>query len=308
MMKSLTSVAALAAGLAFAALPAQAQSGLAARPAACQLRIDSSASNWIIQGYDPFGSTSPIATFDLTFSNDGRAACAFNPVFLLDQESFGLTSEGRTGRIGYTLLDQFNNTNVTPTSGRTIQGVTTRPVVVTPGGQQIVRYQLAVNEDAIRADGSFTQRVTVSAEARGTGQQLASRSLVLGINVLPSAVLGLSGAYRRSGGQALVDLGDLTEGVSQVPLQLRVSSTRAYRVDVESRNQGQLQLVGTDWSIPYQLVIGNQTMPLTGISTYQSGGNGPMTDSLPMQFVIGSVAGKRAGVYTDLLTVSVAPR
>lgn len=281
---------------------------LAAR-ADCALRIDSSATNWIIQGYDPFATTAPIATFDVVFNNEGGAACTFDANFVLDGEPFGLALEGRpVGRVSYTLLDQFSNTNATPVSGRTIARATQRPVVVQPHSQQLVRFQFAADEDGLVADGLYSQRVMLVAEKKGRGDLLASRAFTLGVNVLPSAVLGLSGQYRRDGGQALVDLGELSEGVAQVPLQVTVASTRAYRLEFTSKNNGLLKMANADWSVPYQLMIGESTLSLASAANYASAGADPTRDALPMRFVIGSVAGKRAGVYSDLITVSIAPR
>ncbi|TGX55228.1 hypothetical protein E5A73_04550 [Sphingomonas gei] len=118
----------------------------------------------------------------------------------------------------------------------------------------------------------------------------------------------MSGQYRRNGGQALVDLGELAEGIAPVPLQMTVASTRAYRLEFVSKNNGVLKMANADWSVPYQLMIGENTLSLASTANYNSAGTDPTRDSLPMRFVIGSVAGKRAGLYSDLITVSIAPR
>jgi hypothetical protein len=304
-MNVLTSASLIAAAfLGGATSPALAQSAVGE----CALRIDSSTTNWVIPGYDPFATTAPVATFDVMFDNPGGAPCTFDPVFVVDQEAFGLTTRGRQVRIPYTLLDAFSNSNATPVSGRTIARVTRRPVVVQPQSQQLVRYQFAVNEDGLSADGLYSQRVTLVAEDRTRGATLASRALVLGVHVLPSAVLGLSGQYRRDGGRALVDLGELEPGVAKVPLQIRVSSTRAYRLEFTSRNAGQLRMSGANWSIPYSLGVGDKTLSLSGTASYDSSGTKPMVDALPLQFVIGDTAGKRAGTYSDVITVSIAAK
>ncbi|AQR75886.1 hypothetical protein BXU08_13055 [Sphingomonas sp. LM7] len=121
-------------------------------------------------------------------------------------------------------------------------------------------------------------------------------------------MLGLSGQYRRNGGQALVDLGELSEGIAKVPLNMTVASTRAYRLEFVSKNNGQLRMADSNWSVPYQLMIGEKTLSLGSTANYTSSNTDPTRESLPMRFVIGSVAGKRAGLYSDLITVSIAPR
>ena len=165
-MKTLISATlAIAAALASVG-SASAQSSIAAR-ADCALRIESAATNWVIQGYDPFATNDPIATYDVVFNNEGGAACVFDPTFVVDQEGFGLALDGHTGRVPYTLLDQFSNSNATPTSGRTISRATQRPVVVQPHSQQLVRFQFAVNEDGLVNDGLYSQRVMLVAEQKG---------------------------------------------------------------------------------------------------------------------------------------------
>lgn len=303
-MKTIVSASLLA--LFACAAPATAQ--VANRTADCALTIQTSASNWYVQGYDPFATNPPIATFDVTFNNEGGAACTFDPLFVLDQEPFGLTRPGATARVSYTLLDMFSNANATPTSGRTIGTATRRPVVVQPRSQQMVRYQFAVNEDGLTGDGLYSQRVMLTAQGRGQQGTLASRALVLGVNVLPSAVLGLSGQFTRVGGQALIDLGELREGVSQVPLQIMVASTRAYRLEFASRNAGRLMMADTRWSVPYGLAVGDKSLVLTSRAFYDASENANNNSTMPLRFVIGDASGKRAGNYSDVLTVSIAPR
>ncbi|QAY79694.1 hypothetical protein ETR14_03635 [Sphingosinicella sp. BN140058] len=111
-------------------------------------------------------------------------------------------------------------------------------------------------------------------------------------------------------GQALVDLGQLEEGLAQVPLQLRVQSTRRYSLNVQSRNNGRLRLGSTEWYVPYQLSLGGQSAALgTGQADISSPPtNGLTRSSLPVQFRISDPSGQRAGVYSDVITISVAPQ
>ena len=274
----------------------------------CQVRIDTSASNWVIRGFDLLGGDSPSATFDLTFSNDGGGDCVLYPVFMLDQEPLGL-QKGNGRRIPYTLLDMFSDTNATPLAGRTLHRVTQRAVAVPPGGQQVVRYQFNVADAAIDGDGLFSQHVSI--EAQGVdGRSLATRQLVLGIDVLPSAALGLSGAFQLNNGHALVDLGELQQGPAQVPLHLRVQATRRYTLTFDSQNNGQLRMAGTEWSVPYNVLVDGRLIRLgAGRDFYRANdGTGLRRDSLPLAFLIGDVSGRRAGTYTDVISISVAPQ
>lgn len=277
-------------------------------PAACQLRVDSASINWTIQSYDPLDNGVPTALFDLTFRNEGGADCTFVPVLSLSGESFGL-SKGGGEHIPYTVLDRFSNYDMTPLSGQTTLSVTRRSVVLGPTQQQTVQFQLSIDPDQLRADGLFTQHAVLQA-MQADGLILAGQPLVLGIDLLPSARLGLSGAFTISGGRPVVDLGELAEGPVQLPLRLRVQSTRRYRLSFESLHGGNLQLAESDWRIPYSVTLGSQSVSLSGGSGQylDEGAASYHEDSLALGFVVGDTSARRAGVYSDILTVTVEPQ
>lgn len=296
----------LAAGFILAAGSAAAQ-GLNSqgRSADCQLRIDTSSVNWVIRGYDPFAANEPVGSFDVLFVNEGNQECRFYPVFQADQNPFGLRSDA--GRpVPYTLIDETDGYDATPLGGRTVRRISNPPVVVPPRGQQMVRYLLNVDADRLPGDGLYSQTLLLQAET-GNGAPLAQRQMTVGIDVLPSAVMSLAGAFTRVNGRADVDLGELQEGIAKVPLQLNVRSTRGFRLGVESQNSGTLRLGATDWSIPYRLIVDGRNVPLTSATGFTSDSRpGRRADSMPIAFDIGSVDQKRAGVYSDVLTISIA--
>lgn len=300
-------LAPLITALATIATPATAQVTSHLTNAGCQLTIQSSVSSWVIRGYDPFGNLAPVDTFDLTFVNNGQGPCTFFPVFSLDREAFGLQVDGRPP-VPYALLDMYSDTDATPTAGRTTHRLTQRSVVIAAGGQQVVRYQFSVAANAIDADGLYSQHVQVDAQDTN-GLSLGGQRLVLGIDVLPSATMGLVGAFRMNQGQAMVDLGELKEGIAEVPLRLVVESTRRYTLSLESQNSGRLRLRDTEWVVPYQLLVDGRDVALAGgHGTYrESEGFGPRRDSLPLSFRIGDTSDRRAGTYGDVISISVAP-
>ena len=132
---------------------------------------------------------------------------------------------------------------------------------------------------------------------------------MLGIDVLPSARIGLAGAYTMSDGHAVVDLGELRPGVAPVPLQLRVASTGSYDLSVTSANSGRLRLGSSEWYVPYSLAIGGNAVNLTGMRTISGSTNGNLRrDALPIQFLIGNTSDRRAGVYSDVISIAVTAR
>ncbi len=299
----------LAIAAAFLAVPSQAQAPL---PSAvpgneCVVRASAAPASWIIQGYDPFDGAVAEGTFGVTFVNEGVGECQFAPTFELSDPPFGL-SKGSGKRIGYALLNLTDTQDVTPRAGRTQRNPAQRLITLGPNGSRTVLYKLVADSDDVRESGVFTQDLLLEMQD-GTFRGLGGTRIVLGIDVLPSARIGLAGAYTVNDGHAVVDLGELRPGVAPVPLQLRVASTGSYDLSVTSANSGRLRLGSSEWSIPYSLAIGGNSVNLsgTGIVSGQNGG-GLRRDALPIQFVIGSTADRRAGVYSDVISISVTAR
>lgn len=271
----------------------------------CQVRIDTASTNWIIRGYDPFATNQPVGSYDVLFVNEGDRDCRFFPVFQADQSPFGLRADNGAA-VPYTLIDETDGYDATPLGGRTLRRVNNPPVVVPARGQRMVRYILSIDPDRIPGDGLFSQVLLLQAE-QADGAVLTQRQMSIGIDVLPSAVMSLAGAFTRVKGQADVDLGELTQGLAKVPLQLNVRSTRAFRLGVESQNNGKLRLAGTEWFVPYQIVIGGRSAATNLENSYASDSRtGRRSAALPIGFLIGDATQKRAGVYSDVVTISVA--
>lgn len=274
----------------------------------CKVRVEAGPANWVIDGYDPFGTEAAQASYDVTFVNNGQSVCRFQPKFATDGSVLGLTANGNgTARIPYTLLDMTNGVNMTPIAGRTPDQANSPVIEIAPDQQKLVRYELKVDVSALPGDGRFTQHLFLVAD-EGSQRDITSKPIVVGIHIRPTALLGLSGAFRRVGGQADIDLGELRQGLVALPLQLHVRSTRAYELRFKSRNGGNLLLAeNAQWAIPYSLIVDDRKadivsgtgFPSTSAKAYQ-------VDNLPIAFDIGAVDGMRAGTYSDLITVSVS--
>ncbi|WP_231889709.1 hypothetical protein [Erythrobacter neustonensis] len=278
-------------------------------PAAdCRLRINATPTAWIIRGYDPYETVPPEAIFSATFVNDGTAECRFTPIFELAQPPFGLSS-GKGKPIGYALINLSDSQDATPRAGRSVRNSSEqRTIELAANERRTVTYRLVASPDEVNSSGTFTQDVILEARDQ-TMRTLGGARIVLGLEVLPSARIGLAGAYRISDGQAIVSLGELREGPAPVPLQLRVSSTGRYDLNVTSLNSGKLRLNGTEWTVPYSLTIGGNAVNLSGMDRLQGPSeNGLIRAVLPIQFYIGDVSRKRAGTYSDLISISVTAR
>ena len=289
------------------AAPAFAQAPAAVPGADCLIRANATPTSWLIQGYDPFSGSTPEGTFGVTFINEGLADCRFSPIFEIDQPPFGL-SKGTGKPIGYALLNLTESQDVTPRAGRSQRIPSQRQITLSPNESRTILYKLVADPDDIRDAGTFTQDVTLEAQDSNF-RALGGTRLLLGLDVLPSARLSLSGAYSMDDGHAVVDLGELREGVAPVPLQLRVNATGTYDLSVTSENLGRLRLGSSDWYVPYSVAIGGNAVNLTGPRTLSGpAGKEFRRDSLPIQFVIGDISDRRAGVYSDVISISITAR
>lgn len=276
-------------------------------PADCRLRVTAVPTGWFIQNYDPFGAGSPEATFSVSFVNDGSSDCRFYPFFQIDQPPFGLTAS--TGKpVNYVILDITSGVDVTPRAGRT-QSILSKPgFFLSPNETKTVTYKFAAEPNDINASGTFAQNVTLEAQGEAFAVYGAAR-IPLALNVLPSARIGLAGAYTLDKGRAMVDLGELREGPASVPLNLRVQSIGTYEISVSSGNAGRLRLGSTDWTVPYSITVGGRPVNLSASDTVAGQTRGiHAREHLPIEFFIGDVSKRRSGVYSDIISISVTAR
>lgn len=291
------------------AVPALAQTppNAMARPSDCLVRTSAAPASWMIQGHDPFSDQYPEGTFSVTFVNEGGSECRFTPAFELTQPPFGL-STGSGKRLGYEVRNLADFRDVTPRAGRSFRQPSDRELILAPNESKTLLYKFAVNSDDVREAGIFTQDVTILAQDRGF-RSFGGTQIVLGLEVLPSARIGLAGAYSMNNGQAVVDLGELRTGLVRAPLRLGVNSTGSYDLQIVSANSGKLRMGSTEWMVPYTVSIGGHSVNLAGTSVVSSPtGTRHRRDSLPIQFVIGDVSDQRAGTYSDVISISVTAR
>ncbi|GGC43181.1 hypothetical protein GCM10011371_33300 [Novosphingobium marinum] len=277
----------------------------------CLVRVTAMPATWLIEGYDPFGTDIPEGTFSVAFTNEGTSECRFKPVFELDQPPFGLSS-GSGRQIGYALLSMQDAQDVTPRAGRTQRVLSQSTITLAPAESRTVLYKLVVDPTDVRTSGTYSEDLTIVA-TDASMKTFGGARLVVGLNVLPSARIGLAGAYTIENGRALVDLGELRAGKAPTPLQLRVKSTGRFELVVTSQNSGKLRLGGTNWFVPYTMAIGDRTLNLLSVERVSGSERGSVSgmiqeSALPIEFTIGDVSNRRAGTYSDTILISVSAK
>src|SRR3546814_13350572 len=106
-----------------------------------------------------------------------------------------------------------------------------------PRGTSTLTYKLIAEPTDVRGAGIFTQDVTLQAQDESF-RSLGGARIVLGLNVLPSARLGLAGSYTMHDVHAVVALGDLRPGIAPVLLTPNAPRTGSYDLTDPTANQG----------------------------------------------------------------------
>jgi hypothetical protein len=303
-MATATLTAALAIGgvLLLATSPASADSP----PAGCKLSIVPATGSFSINGYDPFEARPAAGTFHVIYKNTGDATCDFYTAVTTEGEPLGL--QGPDGQLlPYTFVDDAG-VNQTPFS-QNPPPAARRRFTIGPGRQESAQYELNVSLVSLPADGTYVQRIEIEATDANDLSTLAEQDIDLELEVLKTAVMSLRGDVHGEHGGADVDLGELKQGPVDPLLSLFVKSTGGYHIEAESENHGFLKLEDSDdWTVAYSLVLGTTVVDLSG-----GGGlsvpDAPAAhqDNIPIGFTIGDVANRRAGVYRDVITLSIEP-
>lgn len=270
---------------------------------ACDLHILATPSQWRLANIDIYDVSSAQAAFDVQLVNEGADACRVHLSLDTDGAPYGL---GRTSgkRVSYSIIETGTGSDLTPRNGRS--GLNThRTVVIAPHSESLTRFDVLVAPE-FETDGIFSQLMSLRASDQMTGAIVAEKAITLSAEVTASATMSMSGDFTRLGGMADVDLGEIRQGDTQIPLILHIKSTRAYRLRSSSENGGKLVLPGTGWSIPYLLIVnGVSANPANG--SYTSAlGDFRRVDNLKLGFAITGSDDVAAGRYSDIVTLEIA--
>lgn len=304
--------AAAALGLAAAAVSVLAAGGAQAQsapPVGCLLVIEPGSSRWTIESYDPYSGQPAYAQFQVAWINQGDKKCKGDTIVQLNSEAYGMRNpvQPSMGLLYYGLVNESTGVDLTPSAANS--GSFNGPQLEVDPGQRVIQTMgLTVDTQNLSGDGLFQQTVTLGLRRRNSVVYEGQADVTLAINVRPSAVMGLTGAFQRNNGVANIELGELSPGRTNDPVNLWVRGTRGYKVTIQSRNLGEMRQSSGDWAVPYGLSVGGVSIDLANPVPFQSTpGVGLRNDTYPLVITVGQTAGQRAGRYSDLLTLTLAP-
>ncbi|WP_087021311.1 hypothetical protein [Thaumasiovibrio subtropicus] len=157
--------------------------------------------------------------------------------------------------------------------------------------------------------GNYQQTLSAQLINQDNGRILDERQFDLAVTVAPSAQFHFYGTTQR---HIPVNLGELKSHhlFNTLPILL-VKSTSEYKITAYSDHQGQLRHLSgrQQWDIPYQLRLGDTPLDLSQDhaewhSLHPTHSYG---EQLPLQLSIGDVSRQPAGIYHDVIHLSIEP-
>lgn len=147
----------------------------------------------------------------------------------------------------------------------------------------------------------------IGEEQRSNGDVEAIYQVIpVTVNTVRSVSMTIPGA----GASTTMDFGTLHAG-DRKHVNVQIRSTTPFRVSMASENEGALRLVGAAdnrWNIPYTAELDGMEISTTRPIDTQAP-SGPMGNPATWRFrvTIGDIAGARAGIYRDVVTLKVSP-
>jgi hypothetical protein len=260
--------------------------------------------------YDPFQAGAATATITFSIQNRGDACTAAFAFFKAGapSASFGgvalnyqvLASKvdivQRRPKASDILYDAMHGWTLNVPANTTIQATAT----------------ISIQAGQVVGPGAYTDALTLGVynNASGVYRKSFETPFTASIGVKSLATLTVSGGKNYS-----LNFGDLKEGAAST-VKLLVYSNQRFHLTVSSDNAGVMkptdpaaQAEGV-WRIPYTVSIfqttpfslaQRQTLSLWAEATQRTG------LEIPVTVQIGSIAGQRAGIYRDVITIAIDP-
>jgi len=152
---------------------------------------------------------------------------------------------------------------------------------------------------------SFETKLHAAPDARPpeSAEQLQTRALRLSVAVPAHLSINIAGA----GVRKTIDFGELIEG-ERKQVRLETRSNQRFQLDVLSRNGGVLAMAPPYETslVPYAMVLDGKALKLPD-TVGPFAGTGLAGSQFDIEFTIGDVLNKRAGLYRDEVTIEIRP-
>ncbi len=267
---------------------------------ACSGRLSGAAN--IDATYAPFQALDASKEFSLTVQNTGETEC----IFWFGVER--LASGAEAAALNFDLRGRdgaWSSTGATSLTSPT--WLASRRLA--PNESYDFALVLAIPAGQMLPPGdyiyTFEAKLHAAPEVRPpeTAEQLQPRTLRLSVAVTAHLSINIAGA----GVRKTIDFGELAEGArKQVRIETR--SNQRFQLDVLSRNGGVLAMAPPyeGSRVPYVIVLDGKTLKLPD-TVGPFAGTGLAGSQFDIEFTIGDILNKRAGLYRDEVTIEIRP-
>lgn len=281
---------------------------------ACDFRIDAGTSSvWNFGSYNPFDTGNAFEERSLTIRNVSNQACDLT----LAVSSVGIgrnvmRSTESSDTLDFNLLERRTATSISANSTGLGNGLSGLPLTLGANETRRLSFGLSIPAGQIVDAARYSQQLVIEVEDRRSGR-IESHDVAVEALVPPLASISLAGRLGGEGGRsASIDFGELTTGkvINNTGVRLRTVGTSAFRLHVESENNGYLVRVGEnpDWKIDYMLLLDGAPVFGTGGVGTISFSAGKKRRNVSVSFRIGNADDVRAGNYADVVSISIQPQ
>lgn len=263
-------------------------------------------SSFVASGtYDPFSATDVFDAFTIQLRNNSGATCSYGLVF--HRASLPATMGGA---VTYAITNAGAASVKSTTAQNQVAPVWLPVLNVAAGATVTVTYYVRIARGQVVGPATRQDALNIWMYALNAGGNLVLPRLHSDtLTVRYTTPTSISTNVAGGGSATTVDFGELVAGaVRNVNIEAR--SNVNYQLRATSQNLGVMRLPVpyNSWSIGYTATLGGTALALTAATGTVIGPSTPTpaagrTHALGV--TIGSVAGKRAGTYTDDITVRI---
>ena len=284
------------AGCVFAGLAAIVAAGAAS---ACSGRLSGAAS--VEAAYAPFQALDASKEFSLTVQNTGETEC----IFWLGVQR--LTAGADAATLNFDLRGRDGTWSSTGAASAALAWLASRRLA--PNESYDFAAVLAIPAGQVLHPGdyvyAFETQLRAAPDARPpeSAEQLPSRTLRLSVAVPAHLSINIAGA----GVRKTIDFGELTEG-ERKQVRIETRSNQRIQLDVLSLNGGVMAMAPPYQAsvVPYAMVLNGKALKLPD-TVGPFAGTGLAGSQFDIEFMIGDVLNKRAGLYLDEVTIEIKP-
>lgn len=173
---------------------------------------------------------------------------------------------------------------------------------------------LSAGEGQVAPPGMYTDQLYLGVyQSAGGGAytktQIPAVTLGVTIGVNSQMTVAIAGGGRKT----TLNFGDFVQGATR-SVQLQAYSNQGFRFIVSSDNAGVMKPTDTaaiaegNWQVPYTIAINR--MPPVNLSQQRVLSLWPAATqksgiAIPIDVQVGSIAGQRAGIYRDVITIAI---